>query len=99
MSVRSTGRKSAIGASAVALIGSSTPFSYQVQVVAANGNGSGLVYIGLSTVMANAADTTDGYELAAGQTVTIPAAFCGGDLANLFAIGSTTGLKVFFIYY
>ena len=58
-----TGRKSSIGTSAVQLT-TSTHVSRGIQVIADSTN-SVIVYVGLSTVTANAADSTDGFPLSA----------------------------------
>ena len=65
-----TGRKSSIGTSAVQLT-TSTHVSRGIQVIADSTN-SVIVYVGLSTVTANAADATDGFPLAAGESIVIP---------------------------
>ena len=65
-----TGRKSSIGTSAVQLT-SSSHVSRGVQVIADSTN-SVIVYVGLSTVTADAADGTDGFPLSAGESIVIP---------------------------
>ena len=91
--------KSSIGTSAVQLISTSTPVSYGVQIKAAAANAS-KVHVGFAnTVTANADDTTDGYELAAGQEVFIPVAHSGlnRDASNVWLIATGASQKVFYI--
>jgi hypothetical protein len=85
-----TGRKSAIGATALQMTTVSNPATKGVSVVASSTN-TGIVYVGISTVTANAADATDGYPLTAGSSITLPVSN-----ANLvYVIGSATGQAVF----
>lgn len=91
-----TGAKSSIGTSAVALVGSATSVTYGVSVKAAAAN-TLKVYVGLAnTVTATSADATDGYELAAGQEVFIPRS-AASDAASIYLISTNTGQKVFYI--
>jgi hypothetical protein len=76
------------------LLDGSAPAKRGVRVRASSGNSTGLVYIGTSTVTAGvSAASTDGYELAAGESVEIPVS----DANQLYAIGSTTGLHLSWI--
>jgi hypothetical protein len=90
----------AVGAAAVQVIATATPLRNGVRIVAANAN-TGKVYVGLSSaVTANSAAATDGYELAAGQSLWVDVwAVPGGDLSNLYVIASAASQKAFFIGY
>lgn len=86
-----TGSKSAIGASALQLIVASVPTHFGVIIKAANGN-TGTVYVGNADITAGSADATDGFELGAGESITLEV-----DNANkVYVIGSAAGQKVFF---
>lgn len=63
-----------------------------VTVRAATGN-SGKVYIGNSDVTKDSNPATDGYELAAGQSVTINV----NNVKNVYAIGSVNPQTVYWI--
>jgi len=90
-----TGRKSSIGTTAVVLGGSTgITLSRGVYVKAAAGN-SGTVYVGKVSVTANAADGTDGYQLAAGDEIFIEAQ----DTTDLYVVGSGAGQSVFWLAY
>lgn len=89
------GSKSSIGASAVQLTASDIPCLTGVIVKAAIDNTSGSkIYVGDSNaVTAGLADATDGFELAPGESITVPV-----DNANkIWVIGSTTSLKAFWL--
>ena len=87
-----TGRKSSIGTTAVQIT-SSTHVSRGVQIIADSTN-SVKVYVGISTVTANSADGTDGFPLAAGESVVVPVS----DPSLIYAIApSGSSSKVFFI--
>ena len=95
-----TGRKSSIGTSAVQMTSTSLVPQYGVSIKAAAAN-TGKVYVGLSNaVTADSADATDGYELAAGNEVFLPAfALQSGSSNNIntiYLIGSASSQKVFF---
>lgn len=67
-----TGRTSGIEQTAVALTSSDVSGERGVQIFADSGN-TGILYVGEhSTVTADVADSTDGYPIAAGETVVIP---------------------------
>lgn len=86
------GRKSSIGTSAVQLTSANVPTRRGVLVKAAAGN-SGTVYVGKSDVTNDSADATDGFELSAGESVTVEI-----DNANkVYVIGSAAGQKVFWV--
>lgn len=90
------GSLASIGASALQLSADTTPLKRGVVVKAAPStvNGSGIVYVGKSTVTAGfAAPTTDGFPLAAGESITIEV----DRVSRLYCIGSTTGLAVSFM--
>ena len=87
-----TGRKSSIGTSALQLT-STTHVSRGVQVIAHSSNAVD-VYVGTSTVTADAADATDGFPLAAGESIVIPVI----DPSTIYVRApSGTSSKVFFI--
>lgn len=88
--------KSSIGTSAVQLTSTATPLTYGVQIVAAAGNG-GTVYIGTAnTVTANSSDTTDGYQLSAGDSIFLPRGYVE-DASSIWLIGSAASQKVFYL--
>jgi len=85
------GRKSGIGTTAVQLTTTRGRFRRGVLIKAANGN-SGTIYVGTSSsVTADSADATDGFELAAGGSVVVEVQ----DPSNVFVIASEAGQKVF----
>ena len=87
------GRKSSIGTTAVQITTSTIHAHRGVQVVAAAGN-SVTVYVGTSTVTTDSADGTDGFPLAAGESVVIPII----DPSKIYVrAASGTTSKVFFI--
>ena len=86
------GSKSAIGTSAAQLSAGSVPATRGVLVKAANGN-SGTLYIGNSDVTAATVDATDGFELGAGEALLVRV----NDVSKIYAIGSTTGLRAFWV--
>lgn len=87
------GSKGSIGATALQLTTDPTPLRRGVTVKAALGNSTNKVYVGLAGVTADNTAATDGFELLGGDSVTIEI-----DAASkLYVIGSTTGLKVFFV--
>ena len=90
-----TGRKSAIGTTALALIGTATPVTYATTIKAAAAN-TGKIYVGLAGVTADSAEGTDGLELAAGEAVSLPKQFAA-DASLIFLIGSAASQKVFFV--
>ena len=88
-----TGRKSAIAASAGQLSATAEPAARGVILKAAADNTT-TVYVGPSTVTADAADATDGYPLAPGEAVLVP---CDA-LSDIYLIGSGSGpAKVFWL--
>lgn len=87
------GRKSSIGATALQLIVTSTVAAHGVLVKASNSNGAGIIYLGNSDVDADSTDDTSGFELGAGESLVVPV----DNVNKIYAIGSTTGLKVFWI--
>tara|TARA_B100000700_G_scaffold320652_2_gene418345 strand:+ start:2338 stop:2637 length:300 start_codon:yes stop_codon:yes gene_type:complete len=66
-----TGRVSSIGTAAAQLTSSVVKAKRGVQITADSDNAA-TIYVGNSNVTADAADTTDGYPIAAGETVVIP---------------------------
>ena len=88
-----TGRKSSIGTSAAQLTTTHVHAKRGVQIVADSGN-SVSVYVGISTVTADSADATDGFPLAAGESVVVPV-IAPTTIYVRAASGSSS--KVFFI--
>ena len=87
-----TGRKSSIGTTALQLTTTSHA-SRGVQVIADSTNAV-KIYVGLSTVTTDAADGTDGFPLAAGDSIVIPVS----DPSLVYVRApSGTSSKVFFI--
>lgn len=92
------GAKSGIGTSAVALANTSTPFTYGIRIKAA-GNNSGNVAVGMAIATGNqnvtyqVADATDGWPLAAGGELPVPATVVA-DLMNIYVIGDGAGQRV-----
>lgn len=86
------GSKSGIGTSAVQLTASSIAATRGVLVKAANGN-AGTLYIGNSDATAATVDATDGFELGAGEAVLVRV----DNVSKIYAIGSTTGLRAFWM--
>lgn len=84
------GAKSGIGASAVQLVSALTAVNRGVQIKAAAAN-TGKVYVGNSDVTAGSADSTDGFELSAGQGLFVPT----HDVSNVWVVGSAADQKVF----
>lgn len=90
------GAKSSIGGTAVALKATSTTFKSSITLKGGSGNSTNKVFVGNSNgVTAGSADDTDGYELMTDKELTLPAAFFDFDLANVWLIGSTSSLKVY----
>ena len=88
-----TGRKSSIGTTAAQLTTTHVHAKRGVQIVADSGN-SVAVYIGISTVTTDAADATDGFPLAAGESVVVPVI----DQTTIYVrAASGSSSKVFFI--
>lgn len=90
------GAKSSIGATALALTATkpTTPIRAGVLIRASLSN-TGKVYVGASSsVTAASADSTDGFELGAGDSVMVET----NDPTTIYLIGSTTGQKVYFLY-
>lgn len=84
------GSKSSISTSAVQITASSISAKKGVVVKAANAN-TGTVYVGNSDVTNGSVDATDGFELGAGESITVPTTN-----ANLvYVIGSAASQKVF----
>lgn len=84
-----TGAKT-VGVVAVQLTATSYKTKKGVLVKASSGNGTGLVYVGSSTVTANAADDTSGFELAASEWVELEV----NDVSDVYVIGSEADLSV-----
>jgi len=87
------GRKSNIGTTAVRLTTTSNRSKRGVLVKAAADN-TGTVYVGTSSsVTADSADSTDGFELSAGDSVVVEI----DDPSNVYMIASASGQKVFWV--
>lgn len=88
------GSLGSIGATALQLTSTATPLSNGVLVMADPANTAGsLVYVGGAGVTAASAAATDGVPLSPGQAITVEV----NNPALIYCIGSTTGLKVFFL--
>lgn len=77
------GRNSNIDQTAVQITTVSVLTRYGVLIKASNAN-SGIIYIGNSDVTKDSADATDGFQLAAGETITIEI----DNVNKIYAIGS-----------
>jgi hypothetical protein len=88
------GSKGSIGGTALQLTSTVTPLLRGITVKADAANSTAFVYVGNSNVTAGiAAPTTDGFKLAAGESVS----FEIDDVSKVWVIGSTTGLAVSWI--
>ena len=88
-----TGRKSSIGTTALQMTTNATKADRGVQITASAGN-SATIYVGLSNVTGDAADATDGFPLAAGESILVPVR----DARLIYVLASTgTNSKVFFM--
>lgn len=85
-----TGSKSTTANTAVALVASSTPTTRGIIVKSANANSEN-VYIGPSTVTPGTTSSTDGFELYAGESMTIPI----DDVSKVYVNSTYSGMKVF----
>ncbi|HEY4309854.1 MAG TPA: hypothetical protein VGN12_10420 [Pirellulales bacterium] len=86
----SHGRKSAIGTSAVALVGSTVEATKGVQLRAADSN-TATVFVGHASLTTDAADATDGFPLQAGEALFVPV----NDAAKIFVVSTAVNQKVF----
>lgn len=87
------GSKSSIGTSVVRLVAAPIKTKRGVLIKAAAEN-SGKVYIGISTsVTADSNDTTDGFELSAGDSLEVEI----NDVRSIHVIGNASDQKVFWI--
>ena len=86
------GRNSDVDTTAEQLTAVSMPAVNGVLVKAANGN-TGVIYCGNSDVTANSVDATDGFELAAGESVFIEI----DDPNKIYVIASVVNQGVYFI--
>lgn len=88
----------AVGTSAVQITETSTPLIRGVQVRADSAN-TNKIYIGLAnTVTAASASTTDGYQLAAGESLFISPAIAD-NLTDLWFIAGASSQKIFWLAY
>jgi hypothetical protein len=78
--------------SALPLITTDVKCEVGITVRAATGN-SGIIYVGNSDVTKNTNVATDGYELAAGQTITIAV----NNAKNVYVIGSVNPQTAYWI--
>ncbi|MBI2826711.1 MAG: hypothetical protein HYX69_18725 [Planctomycetia bacterium] len=88
----SHGRKSSIGTTAVALTSTAVAVTKGVQLRAADAN-AGVVYVGTSSVTTDTSDQTDGFPLAAGETLFVPI----DDARKIYLRGTASGQKVFWL--
>ena len=86
-----TGALSSIGATALQIQSIITAGATGVYIKASYTN-TWILYIGNSTVTANSADATDGFELLASEGLFIEI----NDPSKLYVVGSTTWLKLFY---
>ena len=86
------GRNSDVDTTAEQLTATSVRCSRGVVVKAANSN-TGTIYVGNSDVTANSADATDGFELGAGESVTIEV----DDVNKLYVIASAANQVVYWL--
>lgn len=89
------GSKGSIGVSALPLTAVGFGAAKGIELIAAATNAAGIVYVGNADVTAGSAEATDGFPLAAGARLFIPIE----RVSSIHLIGSTTGLKVFWIAY
>lgn len=84
----------AVGTSAAQLLATATTFLRQVTLKAAHGN-TATIYIGLSSsVTAGTNGATDGFELAAGDSLSLGSSVVN-DLSNIYTISGSASQKVF----
>jgi len=88
----SHGRTSGIGTTAVPIADSDAPVTKGVQVRAADDNAAA-VYVGGSGVTTDTADTTDGYPLAAGETLFVPV----NEVRKVYVRSTVANQKVFWL--
>lgn len=87
-----SGRNSDIDTSAEQLTTTSITASFGILVKAANAN-SGIIYVGPAGVTANSSDSTDGIELAAGESVLVKV-----DNANkVYCIASVNNQSAYYL--
>ena len=88
-----TGSKTGIETSAVALTSTELHCKRGIQILADSSN-SNAVYVGNdSSVTAGTAESTDGYPLAAGESIVLPVT----DPNSIFVIGPAGTGKLFFV--
>lgn len=87
-----TGRKSSVGAVAVQLTATSIKTKKGVLIKAADDN-AGIVYVGTSTVTADAADATSGFPILASEWVEIEV----DDVSSVYVIASQADQKVYWV--
>ena len=88
----SNGRNSDVGTAAEQVVVASTPATRYVTIKAASTN-AGIVYVGGAGVTANTVDATDGYELVAGGSITIPV----DDVNKVYVIASQITQGVYWV--
>lgn len=94
-----SGQLGSIGATALALstgtlTTTATTFRTKCVIKSVAANSTNFIYVGNVSSLA----TSSGFQLASGVEETFDVGFFGGDLANAYVIGSTTGLAVSFWY-
>lgn len=86
------GRTSSIGTTAVQLLATLGSAANGVLIKSANAN-TALIYVGSSAVTADSADGTSGFELAAGEAITLEI----DDPSKLYVIAASGTQKVYWM--
>lgn len=89
----SHGAKSSITTSAVQMVVSSTPATQGVLVKAALANTANVHVGGSASVTVNASDSTDGFELGAGESIVVPV----NDANLIYLIAASGSQKVYWV--
>lgn len=85
-----TGSKTTTANTAVALVSSSTPTTRGIVIKSSNDNSLN-VYVGPSTVTPGTTSATDGFELSAGESISIPI----DDVSKVYINATSSSIKVF----
>lgn len=85
-----TGSKTTVANTAVPLVTGSVPTTKGVIVKSANANSEN-IYVGPSTVTPGTTSSTDGFELFAGESLTIPV----DDVSKIYVNSTYSGMKIF----
>lgn len=88
------GQNTDVDAAAEALVGAETIAQYSVTIKALAANAANFIYVGI----ADTVSATTGYQLAAGAEITLPVGVFGGDLQDIYVIGSAANLAVCYWY-